>query len=55
MRGVEHLLRSGLDAPGRRVEVDVGESDGQLPLTLAMNEKIEKLGKMGNKRRTMKC
>ncbi|MBK9386995.1 MAG: DNA alkylation repair protein [Planctomycetes bacterium] len=38
-----------------KVEVDVGDTDCKVPLALEMLEKIEKMGKVGNKRKTMKC
>jgi 3-methyladenine DNA glycosylase AlkD len=38
-----------------KVEVDVGDTACKVPVALEMIEKIEKMGKVGNKRKTMKC
>ncbi|MBI3843891.1 MAG: DNA alkylation repair protein [Planctomycetes bacterium] len=38
-----------------QVEVDVGETACTVPIALAMIEKIEAMGRVGKKRKTMKC
>lgn len=37
------------------VEVDMGETDCHVPLAIEYIEKIEKMGRVGRKRKTMKC
>ncbi len=38
-----------------KVEVDMGETDCRVPVALEMLEKIEAMGRIGLKRKTMKC
>jgi len=37
------------------VEVDMGDTACKVPLALAAIEKIEAMGRVGRKRKTMKC
>ena len=37
------------------VEVDLGDTACKVPLALEMIEKIEKMGRVGKKRKTAKC
>jgi hypothetical protein len=38
-----------------KVSVDMGETDCKVPLATAYIEKIESMGRIGKKRKTMRC
>lgn len=54
---VKPLLRQAKSAARKigKVDIDVGETSCKVPLALEYIEKVEKLGRVGRKRTTMKC
>lgn len=54
---VKPLLKQAKDAARKlgAVEVDMGDTACKVPLASAYIEKIEKMGRVGKKRKTMKC
>ena len=54
---VQPLLKEAKAAAKKlgRVEVDMGDTDCKVPEAIAYIEKVEEMGRVGKKRKTMKC